>query len=217
MSVSIHPTAIVEAEVALGPGTAVWDHVHIRHGARLGNDCIVGGKAYIAYDVIIGNRVKINASAYICHGVTLEDGVMVSAGTIFTNDRTPRATTPDLTHLRSSNPDEHTLRTIVRCGATLGAGCRIGPGLEIGRFAMIGMGSVVTHDVPDFHLVVGSPARTIGCVCRCGATLVRCSPDVGPEIGTYQCAACGLGYAIGRNGGQAVDELEPTRSNHKNR
>ena len=88
----------------------------------------------------IGNRVKINAFVYICTAVTIEDGVMISAGTIFTNDRFPRATTPDLRELRSSAPDEQTLPTLVREGATIGAGASSGSGFTIGRFAMIGHG-----------------------------------------------------------------------------
>ena len=105
---------------------------------------------------------------YICAAVTIEDGVMISASTTFTNDRFPRATFPDLKSLRPSEPDEHTLPTLVREGSTIGAGCIIGNDLEIGRWAMVGMGSVVTKSVPDFHLVLGSPARSIGAVCKCG-------------------------------------------------
>jgi len=170
-SVRVHSTAIVESDVQIGEGTSVWDNVHIRRSARIGEQCIVGEKSYIAPDVVIGNRVKINAFVYICSAVTVEDGVMLSAGVIFTNDRYPRATTPDLLQLRGSEPDEHTLPTLVREGATIGAGCRIGCDLAIGRFAMVGMGSVVTKSVPDFTLVIGAPARAVGYVCRCGAPL----------------------------------------------
>ena len=151
--------------------------MHIRFDTTIGEECIIGEKTYVAYGVVIGNRVKINSMVYICNAVTIEDGVMVSAGTIFTNDRFPRATTPDLTELRGSDPDEHTLPTLVREGATIGAGCTIGNDLEIGRFAMVGMGSVVTRSVPDFHLVLGNPARSVGCVCRCGPLLTRFDDD----------------------------------------
>jgi UDP-2-acetamido-3-amino-2,3-dideoxy-glucuronate N-acetyltransferase len=195
--VRIHATALVEPGVEIGPGTTVWDHVHVRGPARLGAECIVGGKSYIAYGVEIGNRVKINAFVYICTGVTVEDGVMISAGTIFTNDRFPRAATPDLARLRPSHPDERTLPTRVREGATLGAGAVIGCGLEIGRFAMVGMGAVVTRSVPDFHLVLGNPARSVGCVCRCGEPVVRFASGAAPPPGQAACAACGREYEIG--------------------
>jgi UDP-2-acetamido-3-amino-2,3-dideoxy-glucuronate N-acetyltransferase len=193
----IHPTALVEDDVIVGPGSAIWDHAHIRHGARLGAQCIVGGKSHVSYGVRIGNRVKINSFVFICTGVTIEDGVMISAGTIFTNDRTPRATTPDLLDLRTSDPDEHTKTTLVREGATIGARCVIGCDLTIGRFAMIGMGSVITRSVPDFHLVVGQPAQFAGYVCRCGNVLVRYSEAsvVRPQHITT-CSACGRAYSI---------------------
>jgi acetyltransferase-like isoleucine patch superfamily enzyme len=196
MSVRIHPTAIIEDDVTLGEGTSVWDNAHIRHGARLGEQCLVGGKSLIAYDVAIGNRVKINSAAYICNAVTIEDGVMISAGVIFTNDRFPRAATNDLAELRSSTPDEHTLPTLVREGATIGAGAIIGCDLTIGRFAMVGMGSVVTRSVPDFHLVIGNPARSIGCVCRCGEPLVKWDASQGEEASQVRCKVCGWEYEV---------------------
>lgn len=196
MSIRIHPTAIIEKDVTLGEGTSVWDNAHIRHGARLGKECIVGGKSLIAYDVQIGNRVKINSAAYICNGVTIEDGVMISAGVIFTNDRFPRATTNDLSQLRSSAPDEHTLPTLVREGATIGAGAIIGCNLTIGRFAMVGMGSVVTRSIPDFHLVIGNPARSIGCVCRCGEPLMKWDDLLSDESLAVRCESCGLEFEI---------------------
>jgi acetyltransferase-like isoleucine patch superfamily enzyme len=200
--VRIHPTAIIEANVTFGEGASVWDNVHIRHGATIGDECIVGEKTYIAYDVKIGNRVKINAMVYICAAVTIEDGVMISASTTFTNDRFPRATTPDLKELRSSDPDEHTLPTLVREGATIGAGCVIGNDLEIGRWAMVGMGSIVTKSVPDFHLALGQPARSVGAVCRCGQLFLKFSDTSdAPEIA---CPACGLRYAVKA---QQVEEL----------
>ncbi len=194
MTARVHSTAIVEAGVALGPGTSVWDNVHIRGPeTTIGAECTVGEKTYIAYGVSIGDRVKINAFVYICTAVTIEDGVMLSAGTIFTNDRFPRATTADLTALRPAEPDETTLPTRVRAGATIGAGAVIGCDLEIGRFAMVGMGSVVTRSVDDFTLVVGNPARPVGWVCRCGEPLQRFD-GTPPVQGQVQCGACGWRY-----------------------
>src|SRR4051794_16966866 len=109
----------------------------------------------------------------MCTAVTLELGVMISASTIFTNERYPRATELELMSLRSSDPGETTYPTLVRAGATIGAGCMIGCNLSIGRFAMVGMGSLVTRPVDEFHLVIGSPARTVGYVCRCGKPFAK--------------------------------------------
>lgn len=194
----VHPTAIVENGVEIGTGSAVWDNVHIRGPqTRIGEECIVGEKTYIAYGVTIGNRVKLNACVYICNAVTLEDGVMVSAHTVFTNDRFPRATTPDLRTLLPSDPNEETLPTLVREGATIGAGAVIGCNLVIGRFAMVGMGSVVTRSVPDFHLVIGNPARSVGVVCRCGRPIVRFATHQAPrEQRIMSCAGCGRRYEM---------------------
>ncbi len=201
MPARIHPTAIIENDVTIGDNTSVWDNVHIRFGTTIGEQCIVGEKTYIAYGVSIGHRVKINAFVYICNAVTIEDGVMISAGTIFTNDRFPRATTPDLKHLRPSDPDEHTLPTLVREGSTIGAGCVIGNDLSIGRWAMVGMGSVVTKSVPDFHLVLGNPARSVGCLCKCGQLLMKFAQD--RDASAELTCACGLKYNVL---GQTVNE-----------
>jgi UDP-3-O-[3-hydroxymyristoyl] glucosamine N-acyltransferase len=202
----VHPTAIIEENVRIGDATSIWDNVHVRHGTTIGSNCIVGEKTYIAYDVKIGDLVKINAMVYICTAVTIEDGVMISAGTVFTNDRFPRAATSDLRHLKPSEPDDETLPTLVKQGATIGAGCVIGNDLSIGRFAMVGMGSVVTKSVEDFHLVLGHPARPVGCVCRCGKLLSRfdtMKEEVETEV---ECQSCKLPYRVI---GHSVEELDP--------
>jgi acetyltransferase-like isoleucine patch superfamily enzyme len=169
----VHPSALVEEGVVLGEGTRVWDGVHIRRGARLGHDCIVGEKSYIAYDVVIGNYVKINAVVYICAGVTIGDFCMLSAHTVFTNDRFPRSGNRDLGGLETSDPTDETLPTRVGRGVTTGANATIGPGVSLGEFAMVGMGSVVTRDVPPHALVIGNPARVAGWLSACGEPLVR--------------------------------------------
>jgi len=194
MAARIHPTAIIEENVSIGDETSVWDNVHIRQSTSIGKQCIIGGKSTIAYGVRIGNRCKINSSVYICTEVTIEDGVMISAGTIFTNDRFPRATSPDLKTLRSSDPDDHTESTLVCEGATIGAGCIIGSNLVIGRWAMVGMGSVVTKSIPAFHLALGSPAKSCGAVCRCGQ-LLSMFTDRQTDHEEYQCPSCTRKYA----------------------
>lgn len=189
-SVRIHETAIVEPDVSIGAHTSVWDNVHIRRGARIGRSCIVGEKTYVAYDVVIGDLCKLNANVYVCAGVCIEDGVMISAHTVFTNDLLPRATDPDVTELRSSAPGEETLSTTVRRGATIGANCTIGPGIELGAWCMVGMGSTVTRDVPPHTLVLGNPARAAGKVCACGQLVARLGEDGAVPSGPHTCA-CG--------------------------
>jgi acetyltransferase-like isoleucine patch superfamily enzyme len=190
MSARVHPTALIEEGVRIGEGSSIWDNVHIRHDTTIGDHVIVGEKTHISYGVRIGNLVKINAFVYICTAVTIENGVMISAGTIFTNDRFPRAANAELDDLRSSDPDENTRPTLVRAGATIGAGAIIGCDLVIGRFAMVGMGSVVTRPVPDFHLVVGNPARAIAYVCRCGEPFARFEAGKHPEHVRHKCEGC---------------------------
>lgn len=209
MATRIHPTALIETGVDIGDGTSIWDNVHVRGPSRIGKSCIVGEKTYIAYGVDIGDLVKINAYVYICNAVTIERGVMISAGTVFTNDVYPRATNPELTELRSSAPDEDTQATLVREGATIGARAVIGSDLSIGRFAMVGMGSVVTRSVPDFHLVVGHPARPIGLVCRCGSPTWRGEPKAAPaEVG---CPRCKRSYTV-TDGVVGEHEATPTEA-----
>ncbi len=187
--VRIHPTALIEKGVAIGAGSSVWDNAHIRKNARIGHHCIIGEKTYIAYDVRIGNFVKLNAFVYLPAGVRIEDKVMISAGCVFVNDKYPRAFDFDAKGLASSAPNEETLQTTVREGATVGAGSIVLGGLEIGRFALVGAGSVVTKSVPAHALVVGNPARQIGWVCVCGPRLkILRSRAV--------CARCGRRYRI---------------------
>jgi UDP-2-acetamido-3-amino-2,3-dideoxy-glucuronate N-acetyltransferase len=188
----VHPTALVEEGVVLGGNTRVWDGVHIRRGARLGHDCIVGEKTYIAYDVAIGNYVKINAVVYICAGVTIGDFCMISAHTVFTNDRFPRSGNRELTGLETSDPTDETLDTRLMRGVTIGANATIGPGVTLGEFSMVGMGSVVTKNVPAHALVVGNPARIAGWLSACGEPLVRGEATAR----ALHCERCGREYAF---------------------
>jgi UDP-2-acetamido-3-amino-2,3-dideoxy-glucuronate N-acetyltransferase len=202
----IHPTAEIETGVEIGEGTAVWAHVHARGPSRVGNDCIIGEKTYIGPGVSIGNLCKLNAMVYVPLGVTLEDGVMIGAGTIFTNDRYPRGTDVAVTELRDSGAGDHIFETRVEQGASIGAGCTIGSNLVIGRWSLVGMGAVVTRDVPPFHLVVGNPARSIAIVCRCGEPVWRFPHRSVPMSDEAACPACALRYKV-RDG--EVEEVEP--------
>jgi len=208
----IHPTALIEQAVVLGDRTSVWDSVHIRHGARIGSDCIIGEKTYIAYDVVIGNFCKLNANVYVCAGVTVEAYVMLSAHVVFTNDRFPRAFDRTLDGLATSDPTEETLHTRVCRGVTIGANATVGPGLTLGEFAMVGMGSVVTRDVPPNGLVIGSPARLVGFVCACGPVLVKSAVwESDGDSAKYVCARCNRVYAKSASG---VVELQGPRAHH---
>jgi len=187
----VHPTAIVEKDVVLGPETKIWDAVHIRRGARIGRSCIVGEKTYIAYEVRIGDFVKINAAVYICAGAVIEDFCMISAHAVFTNDRFPRAGNLALDGLETSEPTGETLTTRVGRGATVGANATIGPGVTLGTFSMVGMGSVVTRDVAPYALVAGNPARSTGWVCACGVPLLRSKGEEAPAAGATRTLVCG--------------------------
>ncbi|NNJ11093.1 N-acetyltransferase [Chloroflexales bacterium ZM16-3] len=166
---TIHPTADVSPQADIGEGTRVWAHVQIRERAKIGRNCIIGRNSYIEFDVSVGDNVKIQNNSSLYVGLTVEDGVFIGPHVIFTNDKLPRAINPDGS-LKSA-ADWHVGKTLVQYGASIGAGAVIVTGITIGRWAMVGSGSVATKDVPDHALVVGNPARVIGYVSANG---VRC-------------------------------------------
>jgi UDP-2-acetamido-3-amino-2,3-dideoxy-glucuronate N-acetyltransferase len=165
----IHPTADVSPQAAIGPGSKIWHQAQIRERACLGTNCIIGKGAYIDFDVAIGDNVKIQNGVYIYHGVTVESGVFLGPGVILTNDKLPRAINPDGS--LKSDADWEVSSTLIRRGASIGAGAVVLPGVTVGEFAMVGAGAVVTRDVPAQVLVYGNPARSHGYVCHCGRPL----------------------------------------------
>ena len=184
---TIADTAIVAPDARIGTGTRVWHHAQVREGARIGRECNVGKGVYVGAGVVIGDRCKIENNASLFEGLTLEDGVFVGPHVVFTNDRRPRATNPDGT-LQTAD-DWELGRTTVRRGASLGAGTIVLPGLEIGRYVMVGAGSMVTRDVPPHSLVVGNPARHIAWICACGRERSDTPPTPGTEL---RCGRCGI-------------------------
>src|SRR2546430_8491600 len=158
----IHPTAEVSSDAHIGAGTRIWRQAHIREQACIGESCNIGKGVYIDAHVHIGSNVKIQNYASLFEGVTLEDGVFIGPHVCFTNDMFPRAITPD-GQLKNADNWEIT-PTLVKYGASIGAGAIIVCGITIGSFALIGAGSVVTRDVPPHAQVFGNPARQHGYV-----------------------------------------------------
>lgn len=188
----IHPTAEVSAQAEIGAGTRIWANAQIREYAVIGERCNIGKGVYIDARVFIGSNVKIQNNVSLFEGVTLEDGVFVGPHVCFTNDMFPRAINLDGT--LKGVEDWEVTRTNVGYGASLGAGTVVRCGVTIGRFALVGAGSVVTHDVAPHGLVVGNPARPRGYVCKCAYQLERVREENGRLIG--YCSHCGREYDI---------------------
>jgi acetyltransferase-like isoleucine patch superfamily enzyme len=159
----VHPSAEVEDGAVIGSGTRVWHLSHLRAGSRIGSDCNLGRNVYVDPDVTIGDRCKIQNNVSVYVGVTLEDEVFVGPSAVFTNDLRPRA----------GNEDWKITETLVRRGATICANVTVVCGNEIGEYAMVAAGSVVTRDVRPHQLVAGNPARHLGWVNRVGEVVSR--------------------------------------------
>jgi UDP-2-acetamido-3-amino-2,3-dideoxy-glucuronate N-acetyltransferase len=170
----IHPSAEVSPQATVGDGTRIWHQAQVREGAVIGRNCILGKDVYVDFDVVIGSNVKIQNGCSVYHGATLEDGVFLGPGVILTNDRLPRAISPDGSLKPDSDWKPGTI--LVKRGASLGARVVVLPDVMIGAFALVGAGGVVTRDVPDNGLAVGHPARLVGFVCPCGARLRETKP-----------------------------------------
>jgi len=158
----IHPTSIIDEGVKLGPEVRIWHFCHIREGARIGSGSSLGQNVVVGPAVEIGSGCRIQNNVSIFSGVTLESNVFIGPSCVFTNVRNPRA---------DINRQSEFESTLIRQGATIGANATILCGIEIGAFAMIGAGSVVTRTVPPHALMVGNPARQIGWVGQSGETL----------------------------------------------
>ena len=148
-----HPSAIIDQPCTIGADTKIWHFCHVSSGARLGEHCNLGQNVFVAGNVVVGRNVKIQNNVSLYDGVVLEDDVFCGPSMVFTNIRNPRCEV-----VRKGQY----AKTLVRRGATLGANSTIVCGVTIGAYAFIGAGTVVTHDVPDFALVVGVPGRVVG-------------------------------------------------------
>lgn len=173
LDVYIDNKAIVSEKANIGDNTKIWVNSQIREKAQIGKNCIIGKDTYIDFDVVIGDNVKIQNGVSIYHGVIIEDNVFIGPNATFTNDFYPRA----------FNEDWAVRGTLIKCGASVCANATIVCGNTIGEYAMVAAGSVVTHDIAPYSLVVGNPAKHVGYVCKCGEKVVkRKCPHCGYEI-----------------------------------
>lgn len=179
--VQVHPAGLCES-TAVGGGTRVWAFAHVLPGAVIGRDCNICDHAFVEGGVILGDRVTVKNGVLLFDGVTVEDDVFLGPGVVFTNDLVPRR------ELRKAPED--LLPTLVRRGASIGAGAVIVCGTEIGEYSLVGAGAIVTRNVPAHALMVGSPARRLDWICRCGERLPA----------DMVCPACARRFRLTRGG-----------------
>lgn len=184
--------AVIEEGVTIGRRTRIWAFAHVLKGVTLGEDCNVCDHTFIEGRVRIGNRVTIKCGVSLWDGVVVEDDVFIGPNVVFTNDKRPRS------RVRPAEYPE----IVLKQGCSLGANATILPGLTIGRWAMIGAGAVVTRNVPDYALVIGTPARPTGWVCQCGENLC-CQEE--------QLANCECGRQYAWVSENLVKEVSPAR------
>jgi acetyltransferase-like isoleucine patch superfamily enzyme len=161
-----HPTAIVE-HAHIGQNTNIWAFVHILKGVRIGDNCIICDHCFIEDQVIIGNNVTVKCGIYIWKGVVIEDNVFLGPNVVFTNDIRPR-----------SKHYKEPVTTLIKQGASIGANSTLLAGVTIGEYAMTGIGSVVTRDIPAYSLYYGNPAKFKGWIDEKGDKLAKKDKDI---------------------------------------
>lgn len=173
----VHPTAIVDDGATVGEGSRIWHFVHVNTGAVIGKKCSLGQNVFVAKGVVLGDGVKVQNNVSIYEGVTVEDDAFLGPSCVFTNVINPRSFIERKNEYRP---------TRVGRGASIGANATIVCGHDVGEYAFVGAGAVVTRDVPAYGLVVGNPSRLLGHVCKCGVRLDKADAPV--------CSACGARY-----------------------
>lgn len=179
-----HETAVLDEGCQIGKNTKIWHFTHIMPDAVIGQNCVIGQNVMIANRVTLGDNVKVQNNVSVYEGVTCEDDVFLGPSMVFTNVINPRAFIERKQEFRP---------TLVRRGATIGANATVICGCTIGKYALVGAGAVVTHNVPDFALVMGNPARVNGWVSEYGHRL-----DF-DEKGIAQCPESGQKYQLSDN------------------
>ena len=177
----VHPSAIVDDGATIGAGSKIWHFCHVMPRAIIGQGCVLGQNVFVANDVELGNGVKVQNNVSLYTGVVCEDHVFLGPSMVFTNVMNPRS---DIERKDQYRP------TIVRTGASIGANATIVCGNEIGSYAFIGAGTVVTKPVPAYALVVGNPGRQIGWMSARGRRLQF------DETGTAHCPESGIQYRL---------------------
>jgi UDP-2-acetamido-3-amino-2,3-dideoxy-glucuronate N-acetyltransferase len=175
-----HESSFVDEPCTIGEGTKIWHFSHVMKDSLIGARCTIGQNVLVASGVQIGDNCKIQNNVSLYTGVILEDHVFCGPSMVFTNVINPRS---EIVRRNEYRP------TLVKRGASIGANATVLCGITIGSYAFIGAGAVVTHDVPDFALVVGNPAKRAGWMCRCGVKLRV-------DGARTRCAACGTSYTL---------------------
>lgn len=176
----VHESSYIDEPCEIGKGTKIWHFSHVMKDCRIGEKCNIGQNVVISPNVTIGNNVKIQNNVSVYTGVICEDDVFLGPSCVFTNVINPRSFI--------ERKDEYR-ETVVKKGASIGANATIVCGHDIGKYAFIGAGAVVTKDIPDYALVVGSPAKVIGYVCECGNRLKKTDKS-------YICSSCNKEYKV---------------------
>lgn len=158
----VHPSSYVDEGAEIGSQSQIWHFCHVMSTARVGRECKLGQNVFIGSNVLIGNGVKIQNNVSLFEGVVIKDDVFIGPSAVFTNVRNPRS---------EVNRQKNYQTTVIERGASLGANCTILCGVEIGQYAFVGAGAVVTTDVPDYALVAGNPAKQMGWMSRMGEKL----------------------------------------------